>query len=151
MFEITRKEKELKLRLAAVAYAVAVLALGLASAPSVQAKGGVPNQPKPGQMFAALRGPAIGGLVPRGNARFRNLNGVQDFVVEASPVNLPDGTMLPVLLNGTRITTMTVLLGVARSPLLATDLGDTVPAIQVGDVVTVTNLAGTAIIMSGHF
>jgi hypothetical protein len=137
-------------RIAAAACAVAALALGMASAPSVQAKGGVPPVAPAGQLFAPLTGPAIGGLVPFGHARYRTANGVRDFIVAAHPVNLPDGTLLPVLLNGTQITTMTVVGGVARSPLLATDLGSTVPFIVPGDVVTVTNVAG-AVVMTGHF
>jgi hypothetical protein len=138
-------------RLAAAACAVAVLALGVASAPSVQAKGGVPAQPQAGQLFAPLTGPAIGGLVPFGHARYRTANGVRDFIVAAHPVNLPDGTILTVWLNTdpVPVTTMTVLQGVARSPLLATDLGSTVPFIVPGDVVTVTN--GATVVMSGHF
>jgi hypothetical protein len=136
--------------IAIAALAVAALAVGVTSAPSVQAKGGVPAQPKPGIVFARLTGPAIGLVVPRGNARYRTLGVVRDFIASAAPVNLPDGTVLNLWLNGSPLTTMTVLLGVARSPLLATDLGMAVPFILRGDQVTVTDAAG-AIVLSGTF
>jgi hypothetical protein len=123
--------------IAIAALAVAALAVGVTSAPSVQAKGGVPAQPKPGIVFARLTGPAIGLLV-------------RDFIASAAPVNLPDGTVLNLWLNGSPLTTMTVLLGVARSPLLATDLGDAVPFILPGDQVTVTDATG-AVVLSGAF
>jgi hypothetical protein len=139
--------------IAIAALAVAALAVGVTSAPSVQAAGGVPapaKAPKPGILFAPLTGPAIGLLVPFGHARYRTLGVVRDFIASAAPVNLPDGTVLNLSLNGSPLTTMTVLLGVARSPLLATDLGMAVPFILRGDQVTVTDAAG-AIVLSGTF
>jgi hypothetical protein len=136
---------------AAAACAVVALALGVASAPSVHAKGGVGGGAKAGALLAPITGPAIGGLVPKGFARYRNVNGIQDFIVEAAPVNLPDGTILAVWLNTNPVpvTTMTVTLGTARSPLLASNLGNVVPVINRGDVVKVTN--GGNVIMTGHF
>jgi hypothetical protein len=102
-----------------------------------------------------LAGAAIGGKTPEGNADFRSelSRGRTRFHVEVEDVNLPAGTMLTVMVShnqgpSTQVGTMPLdALGAAELELDSQD-GDTVPAVQAGDVVMVMN--GGAI-LSGAF
>lgn len=102
-----------------------------------------------------LAGSAIQGVTPEGSAEFRSDTAKQrtQLEVEVEHVNLAAGTMLDVTLtHGTTTTTLGHIklsaLGGGELELNSQD-GATVPAVQKGDVVTVSN-AGAAI-LAGAF
>lgn len=98
---------------------------------------------------ARLTGPAIDGLTPKGLARFRSRGARMDFKVQVERVKLADGTVLTVKLNGAVVGTLT--LNLRRGALeLNTQDGHTVPAVQAGDAVTVTDADGN-VLLSGTF
>jgi carbon monoxide dehydrogenase subunit G len=112
---------------------------------------GAPPPPPPagsGQ-FAALTGPAIGGITPHGSAEFSNAGGERELEVEAEDVNLAVGTVLSVEINGAAVGQMTLNAVLKAEIRLNSDEGDTVPVIAAGDTVTVKN--GAATILSGVF
>src|SRR5262245_60576022 len=58
---------------------------------------------------ANLVGAAINGITPRGEAEFVvKANGDRKFEVEVENVNLPNGTVLNILVDGTNIGTLTL-------------------------------------------
>src|ERR1700730_11465232 len=85
-----------------------------------------------------LSGPAIGGKVPEGNAEFRSeaAKNRSRIKVEVENVNLPSGTILTVVLNGTTLGSIT--LGVTGFGELELDTqdGDVVPAATTGNTIT---------------
>ncbi len=93
-------------------------------------------------------------VLPKGNTEYRENTTKKDkvkrtFEVEAERVNLPDGTVLTANGNGVSVGTLT--LSEREDGLeLETSHGDTVPAIQRGDVVTVTDENGSTVV-SGQF
>jgi hypothetical protein len=106
------------------------------------------------RLRARLAGSAIGGVNPEGNADFRSdARGRTRLNVEVEHVNLPQGTVLSVSLThgGTSTvighTTLNAL-GFGELELNSQD-GDSVPAVQTGDVVTVMN--GGAAVLAGVF
>jgi hypothetical protein len=96
-----------------------------------------------------LRGPAIGGVVPQGSSEYRARGKQGQFKAQAIRVNLADGTVLSVQVNGNDVGNIT-LVGGAGSLELSTNDGDTVPNIQPGDVVSLVTSNG-ATILSGQF
>ncbi len=96
-----------------------------------------------------LRGPAIGGVVPQGSSEYRVRGRQVQFKAQANRVNLADGTVLSVQVNGNAVGSIT-LVGGAGSLELNTNDDDTVPNIQPGDVVSLVAANG-AIILSGQF
>ena len=114
-----------------------------------------PNpSPSPGatpfEIEADLTGAPINGIRPKGEAEFEiELSGNREFKVRVEDVNLPAGTLLKVLVDGTQVGTITLLGGAQRSELvLKTERGQTVPQISsrtrvvVADQLDVTLLAG---------
>lgn len=102
-----------------------------------------------------LTGPAINGIRPQGNAeyRVRDDRGRSRFKVEATQVNLPDGTVLTFKRNGVALGTRTLNLGRAELELNSQD-GATVPVIVANDLVQVftTNTEGAEVlVVSGKF
>jgi hypothetical protein len=96
-----------------------------------------------------LTGAAINRIVPEGSAEIRTRGVRRSFQAEANRVNLADGTVLSVRVNGQSVGTMILTAG--RGALeLTTERKQTVPAIQKGDVVTLTTAQGTTI-LSGAF
>ncbi len=96
-----------------------------------------------------LSGDDINGVTPKGEAEFRVRGQQTKFKVEVEHVNLPDGTVLTVKVNDNPVGTLTLNLGTGELQLNSND-GDTVPAIQTGDQVTVTDSSGT-VLLSGQF
>lgn len=96
-----------------------------------------------------LRGPAIGGVFPQGSSEFRARGSQVQFKAQANRVNLADGTVLSVRVNGNAVGSIT-LVGGAGSLELSTNDDDTVPNIQPGDVVSLVAANG-ATILSGQF
>jgi hypothetical protein len=105
-------------------------------------------------LIAPLSGAAIGGVVPTGKADFSSFQGGTSLVIGASNINLPDGTMLNVALDGVTVGSMVVFSGTARQ------LPFTAPQIHAGEVITITEgasgggvivLAPGSIILRGTF
>jgi hypothetical protein len=98
-----------------------------------------------------LTGPAIGGEVPHGVAKFRErANGNRRFSTEVEDVNLPAGTVLHVFVNSTELGTIT-LSALQKGELeVKTRDGGVVPPMAKGDVVTVKD-SGNITILSGTF
>jgi len=106
------------------------------------------------RLRAQLTGPAIGNITPSGNADFRSdSRGRTRLNVEVERVNLPQGTVLTVTLThaGATSTVGTLTLsgtGFAELELNSQD-GQTVPAVQSGDMIAVMN--GASFVLSGVF
>jgi hypothetical protein len=100
-----------------------------------------------------LSGAAIDGKTPKGDAEFRSNTRSQRFKVEVEHVNLPKDTQLTVLVvHSLTMTTVgfITLSGSGEGELeLDTREGDTVPAVQKGDMIVVQN--GALAILSGVF
>jgi hypothetical protein len=97
-----------------------------------------------------LTGPAIGGQVPHGVAKFKEKGANRKFSTEVQDVNLPAGTVLHVFVNSTELGTIT-LSALKRGQLeVHTKDGGVVPPMAKGDVVTVVD-PGSVTILSGTF
>ena len=96
-----------------------------------------------------LAGGAIGGVTPEGSARIRNRGTSSEFDVEVEHVNLPDATKLTVaVMHGTVSTTvgtLTLKLHEGELELNSRD-GDLVPAVQVGDIIIVSDATNTPLL-----
>ena len=102
-----------------------------------------------------LAGAAIDGITPEGEAEFRSnpSRGRSSLKVEAEHVNLPAGTVLTVALQHGTVSTAIgqITLNAFGSGELELDSqdGDTVPAVQKGDTVSISN--GAVAILVGVF
>ena len=98
--------------------------------------------------FAPLTGAAIDGVVPRGIGSYEAVGTSTEFETYVNFVNLANGTVLAVSVNGTAVGNIT--LNNHRGELeLSSQDGDTVPTIAVGATLTIKN--GTATVLSGTF
>ena len=136
---------------------VLALALFVTGAASImQADNGGRNGQKNNEtrLRTRLTGAAISGKTPEGNADFRlDDKGRSRLNVEVENVNLPANTMLTVsIVHGAISTSVGTIqlsaLGAGELELNSQD-GDTVPAVQAGDMVTVAN--GATKILAGVF
>lgn len=96
-----------------------------------------------------LTGGAINGVTPSGRARFRSRGTASNFSVEVQDVNLADGTKLNVTLmrGATSIPagSMTLALHIGEIDVNTND-GNLVPQAKAGDIVIVSDTAGTALL-----
>lgn len=100
------------------------------------------------KLEAVLTGAAINHVTPQGRAEFESKDSNRrEFRLDVQNVNLADGTMLNVSVNTTSLGTLT-LQGGSGELGFKTDDGDTVPTMQSGDVISVTDSTG-ATILSG--
>ena len=107
------------------------------------------------KLKARLAGAAIGGKTPEGSAEFRSQTKGSSLEVEVEHVNLPDGTVLTVSITRASATAAVVTTVIGKITLklgegeleLESEHGTIVPAVQKGDVVTVANAAGAAIVV----
>ena len=109
--------------------------------------------PGPGgeiRIEARLAGAAIGGLVPRGHARFRSQPGRRDFNVEVEKVNLPLNTVLGVFVDGVKLGDLVLRSTLENELELNTNDGQAVPDLTTASRVVVTNPQGQTI-LSGVF
>jgi hypothetical protein len=133
-----------------IALASALLLLGAIAATAD--KGG--DQKNEVRMRTRLAGAAIQGKTPEGNADFRSDSRSRTRLnVEVENVNLAAGTILTVVVqDGTTKTTVGTIklssFGGGELELNSDD-GDAVPAVQKGDMVTVSNAGAT--ILAGVF
>src|SRR5215213_6339833 len=99
---------------------------------------------------ASLTGPAIGGVTPGGFAEHRtDDSGRRRLDVQASSVNLPQGTVLNVVLNNAVVGQMTVNQFSGAFLSLDSNNGQNVPPASNGNTVAVMN--GTTTVVSGVF
>ncbi|MDQ3820005.1 MAG: DUF4214 domain-containing protein [Acidobacteriota bacterium] len=136
-----RRRSDLRILFIAVVTCLALTFVGRA----VSADGGdVVNQ-------INLSGPAINNLTPKGVAELRTrADGTQEFKVEAEDVNLPAGTVLNVLVNGTSVGSLTIDSFREGELELESENGQMIPKISAGSTVAVKSQAGTTIV-SGTF
>ena len=131
------------------------------ASPSPTATPGASPTPTPGatpsptpvmnEFEAKLSGAVLNGTVPKGEAEFEIEGANREFKVRIENVNLPAGTALDVLVDGTKVGTITVAPSLLRSELvLKTENGQTVPQINSRTRVVVANAAGTTIV-AGSF
>jgi hypothetical protein len=95
-----------------------------------------------------LVGAAINGVVPRGEAELkRRLDGSREFEVKVRNVNLPAGTRLNVLVDGSKIGELTVTALRDGKLELDTRDGQTLPPVVNGTTVAVTDQANRTIVV----
>lgn len=104
--------------------------------------------PNPGDLFAGLSGPTINGVVPRGFAQYEIHSSRLELEIRVRQINLPDGTSLGVVVNGTSSGNMVLAGGEGRLR-LRSDNGDVIPSVVVGTPISLTN--GGDAIMNGTF
>jgi hypothetical protein len=96
-----------------------------------------------------LTGGAVNGVTPSGSARFRSRGTSSNFSVEVEDVNLPDGTKLNVTLTRGAVVTqagsLTLTARIGEIDVNTND-GDLVPQAASGDIVIVSDAAGTALL-----
>ncbi len=135
-----------KLTFAAAISASAFTGLALMSPTSAIASS---NKSQETRIQTRLTGGAIGGVIAEGSARFRSRGTSSNFSVEVEDVNLPDGTKLTVTLTrGATVIPAGGLTLTARSGEIDvnTNDGDLVPQAKSGDIVIVSDAAGTALL-----
>jgi hypothetical protein len=127
---------------------IAVLAAGTVSL--AKADHGNGNNNNETRLRTRLAGAAIQGQNPEGNADFRVVAKKRSRLnVEVEHVNLPAGTVLTVSVAGNVVGHITLsALGFGELELNSQD-GDTVPAVNPGDMVVVSN--GATAILTGVF
>jgi hypothetical protein len=107
--------------------------------------------PAMNEFEAKLSGAPIGGVTPKGEAEFEIEGANSEFKARIENVNLAAGTVLDVLVDGTKVGTVTVASGLQRSELrLKTEDGQTVPAINSRTRVVVADASGVTIV-AGSF
>ncbi|MGH9871875.1 MAG: DUF4214 domain-containing protein [Pyrinomonadaceae bacterium] len=124
---------------------VCVLAVSLIA---VKADGG--NSDVVTNIEADLAGAAINGLIPRGEAEAKTfVDGNPKFEIHVTNVNLPDGTLLNVAVDGTQAGTLR-LIGLTGEFEVETREGQPVPQVNSRTRVVVSNAAGNTIV-AGSF
>jgi hypothetical protein len=96
----------------------------------------------------ALTGPAFNGEQPKGKAEFQMEQGLKRFIVEVDNINLPNGTVLAVMVNGIRVGSIT-LVNQGGTLLRSSAARQTVPNITAGTTVAVK--FSTTKILGGRF
>jgi hypothetical protein len=100
---------------------------------------------------ARLAGAAIGGLLPKGEAKFRSRpDGRRNLNVEVEKVNLPAGTVLNVLVDSVNVGQITLRSTLENELELETEHGASVPNITPAATLVVTDAQGKTI-LSGVF
>jgi hypothetical protein len=103
------------------------------------------------RLESRLAGAAIGGLLPKGHAKFRSgANGRRDLNVEVEKVNLPAGTVLNVLVDNANVGQITLSSMLETELELESEHGAIVPNVTTTSTVVVTDAQGKTI-LSGVF
>jgi hypothetical protein len=101
------------------------------------------------EIFAALNGPTINGILPRGYAQYEVHSSRTEIEVELSQINLPSGTQLAVMIGTTAVGNVSIQSDGRGRLRLRSDQGATVPVVIDGTAITIKN--GAATVMSGTF
>ena len=123
--------------------------------PSVSPTGSPSPSPSPtgspneNNLFAALTGGTVNGVVPSGYAEFEVHSSRIELEVRVRQINLPPGTSLSVFVNNVMAGTFSLENGGEGRLRLRSDNGQTVPAVVAGSTIQVRNSAAT--ILSGTF
>ena len=104
--------------------------------------------PNAGDLFAALSGPTINGVLPGGYAEFEIHSSRVELEVRVRQIALPAGTSVGVVVDGTPVGTMIISSGEGRLR-LRSDEGQTVPQVVVGSTINITNAGAN--ILTGRF
>jgi len=103
------------------------------------------------RLESRLAGSAIGGLTPKGHAKFEvRADGRRKLNIEVERVNLPPATILNVLIDNTKVGEITLNAMLENELELDTQSGSLVPPVTTLSTVVVTNATG-ATILSGTF
>jgi hypothetical protein len=94
---------------------------------------------------AQLAGAALNGMTPKGRAEFRARATNNQLNVQVENVNLPDGTILNVLVNDAQIGQLSLTLRKGEMQLNSGD-GQIVPSLTLGSTIVVTDEAGRTIV-----
>lgn len=95
-----------------------------------------------------LTGPVFNGEQPKGKAEFQMEDGFKRFIVEVEDIDLPNGTVLAVMVNGVRAGSIT-LVNHGGALLRSSFAGQAVPNITAGSTVAVN--FSTTRILGGKF
>ena len=101
------------------------------------------------EIFAALTGPVLNGVVPRGFGEFEVHTNRTEFEVDVRNVNLPIGTSLSVVVDNVAVGNLVITSSGEGELRLRSDNGQTVPNILVGSTIAIKN--GSSTILSGIF
>lgn len=121
------------------------------SSPSPSPSGSPSPSPSPnsGDLFAALTGATVNGVLPNGFAQYELHSSRTELEIRVRQINLPGGTSLAVAVNNTAVGSL-ILDGSGEGRLrLRSDRGETVPVITNGMTITLRNSGAT--ILSGTF
>jgi hypothetical protein len=94
-----------------VALALVALAASFAVSPKAFAQSGQSDSTLEIRLRTRLTGPPLNGQTPHGKAEFEQEDSGRKFSVEVEDVSLPNGTILVVGVNGTRVGTIKIQSG----------------------------------------
>jgi hypothetical protein len=123
--------------------------------PSVSPTGSPSPSPSPtgtpnaNNLFAALTGSTVNGVLPTGYAEFEVHSSRVELEVRVRQINLPPGTSLSVFVNNAAVGSFSLESGGEGRLRLRSDNGQTVPAVVAGSTIQIRN--GAATILSGIF
>ena len=119
--------------------------------PSPSPSGSPSPSPSPnsGDLFAALTGATLNGVLPGGFAQYELHSSRTELEVRVRQVNLPAGTVLAVSINNTVVGQLILEGGGEGRLRLRSDNGQNVPVITAGMTIRLRN--GAATILSGTF
>ena len=107
------------------------------------------GSPDENEIFAALTGPTLNGVLPRGFAEYEVHSSRRELEVRVRMVNLPIGTSLSVVVDNAAVGNLIITNSGEGELELRTDNGQTVPNVVIGSTIAIKNGADT--ILSGVF
>ncbi len=110
---------------------------------------GTPDDDDDNELFATLSGPTLNGVLPTGFATSETHSSRTELEVRVRQVNLPIGTSLSVVVNGTAAGNITLQSGGEGRLRLRSDEGQTVPTVTAGSTIAIRN--GGVTVLSGTF
>lgn len=105
--------------------------------------------PNGGDLFAALTGATLNGVLPNGFAQYEIHSSRTELEIRVRQVNLPSGTQLSVLVNNAAVGNLILESNGEGRLRLRSDNGQTVPVVVAGSTTAIKN--GAATILSGTF
>jgi hypothetical protein len=105
--------------------------------------------PNGGDLFAALSGATLNGVLPNGFAQYELHSSRRELEIRVRQVNLPPGTALTVTVSNVAVGNLILEGGGEGRLRLRTDNGQTVPVVVAGDSIVIRN--GGAPVLSGTF